>query len=73
MNGFYADGIGAQGTHLHCISTLDVKGLEFTFVRTLKGSGKTRAQYLPVDDYRTTCGGDGEPSPEDEPALRSGR
>ena len=65
MNGFYADSIGAEGTHLHCVSTLDVKGLEYTFVKTLKGTGKTRPVYLPVDKYRTTCGGEGRPSPED--------
>ena len=67
MNGFYADPIGAEGTHLHCVSTLDVKGLEYTFVRTLNGSGKTRPVFLPVTKYRTTCGGDGKPSPEDAP------
>jgi hypothetical protein len=65
MNGFYADSIGAKGTHLHCVSNLDVKGLEFTFVKTLKGTGDSRPVYLRVKDYRTTCGGDGRRSPED--------
>lgn len=74
MNGFYADSIGAEGTHLHCVSNLDVKGLEYTFVKTLTGSGETVPVYMPVEKYRTTCGGDGRPSPEDDPAPnRSGR
>ena len=64
MNGFYADSVGAADTHLHCVSTLDVKGLEFTFVHTLQGSGESRPVFLPVAKYRTTCGGDGRPSPE---------
>lgn len=70
MNGFYADSVGAADTHLHCVSTLDVKGLEFTFVHTLQGSGDSYPVYLPVSKYRTTCGGDGRPSPE---APGSGR
>jgi len=65
MNGFYADPIGDPNTHLHCVSTLDVKGLEYTFVKTLKGSGETQPVFLPVPKYRTTCGGDGRRSPED--------
>ena len=73
MNGFYADSVGAEGTHLHCVSSLDVKGLEYTFVRTLTGSGESQPVFLPVEKYRTTCGGDGKPSPEDKPGRRSGR
>ena len=64
MNGFYADSVGAADTHLHCVSTLDVKGLEFTFVHTLRGSGDSYPVFLPVSKYRNTCGGDGRPSPE---------
>ena len=64
MNGFYAESIGAKDTHLHCISNLDVKGLEYTFVKTLKGSGESQPVFMPVRKYRTTCGGDGKPSPE---------
>ncbi len=64
MNGFYSHSPGSTDTHLHCVSTLDVKGLEYTFVRTLKGSGKSRPVFLPVPKYHTTCGGDGRPSPE---------
>lgn len=66
MNGFYADGIGAEGTHLHCVSNLDVKGLEYVFVKTLTGSRESLPVYMQVEKYRTTCGGDGKPSPEDE-------
>jgi hypothetical protein len=71
MNGFYSDSIGAEGTHLHCVSNLDVKGLEYTFVKTLTGSGESMPVFMQVDKYRTTCGGDGKPSPEDEtPSAR---
>ena len=66
MNGFYSDTIGAPETHLHCVSNLDVKGLEYTFVKTLEGSGENRAVLMPVSKYRTTCGGDGKPSPESD-------
>lgn len=65
MNGFYADAIGNPETHLHCVSTLDVKGLEYTFVKTMTGSGETMPVYLPVKKYRTTCGAEGKASPED--------
>lgn len=68
MNGFYADSIGADGTHLHCVSNLDVKGLEFTFVKTLTGSRESMPVFMPVEKYETTCGGDGKPSPEDADA-----
>ena len=71
MNGFYADSVGAAGTHLHCVSNLDVKGLEYTFVRTLTGSGESQPVFMRVEKYATTCGGDGRPSPEDQ-GLRSG-
>lgn len=70
MNGFYADSIGADNTHLHCVSNLDVKGLEFTFVTTLKASGLSQPVYMRVPKYRTTCGGDGRRSPEDPASAR---
>lgn len=72
MNGFYADPIGAEGTHLHCVSSLDVKGLEYTFVKSMTGSGEDWPVFMRVEKYRTTCGGDGRPSPEDEPTSRKG-
>ena len=67
MNGFYADPVGAKGNHLHCVSNLDVEGLEWTF-RVLGGSGDDHVVYMPVEKYKTTCGGDGRPSPQDEKA-----
>lgn len=72
MNGFYADRIGDPQTHLHCVSNLDVKGLEYTFVETLTGGGETRPVFMPVPKYRTTCGGDGRPSPEDPDSREIG-
>jgi hypothetical protein len=65
MNGFYTHSPGSADTHLHCVSNLDVKGLEYTFVKTLQGSGESRPVFMRVPRYRTTCGGDGRPSPED--------
>lgn len=65
MNGFYADGVGRADTHLHCVSNLDVKALEYTFVKTLTGSNDSRPIYMRVEKYRTTCGGDGRPVPKD--------
>lgn len=65
MNGFYTDPVGAKGNHLHCVSNLDVRGLEWTF-STLRGSGESSVVFLPAKKYRTTCGGDGRPSPQDE-------
>jgi hypothetical protein len=70
MNGFYADRIGDPATHLHCVSNLDVKGLEYTFVKTMTGSNDSRPVFMPVPKYRTTCGGDGRPSPEDPDSRR---
>lgn len=67
MNGFYSESVGAKGNHLHCVSNLDVKGLEWTF-KTLTGSDESSVVYQPARKYRTTCGGDGRPSPQDEAA-----
>jgi len=65
MNGFYADPVGARGTHLHCVSNLDVKGLDWTF-SVLNDSGEDHIVYMPAHKYKTTCGGDGRASPQDE-------
>lgn len=65
MNGFYADSVGAQDTHLHCVSNLDVKGLEWTF-SVLGGTRDDYTVYMPAEKYKTTCGGDGRPSPQDK-------
>ena len=64
MNGFYSHSVGAPGTHLHCVSNLDVKGLEYTFVQTLRGTNDSLPVFMPVKKYRTTCGGEGRKSPE---------
>lgn len=64
MNGFYSDQIGSIDTHLHCVSNLNVKALEYVFVETMTGSGDSRPIFMPEKRYRTTCGGDGRPSPE---------
>ncbi|HEX2295733.1 MAG TPA: hypothetical protein VHN37_10535 [Actinomycetota bacterium] len=64
MNGFYADPIGGEGVHLHCVSTLDVAALDWTFKKA-SGSDKNKTIYMLVDDYETTCGGDGRVSPQD--------
>lgn len=65
MNGFYAESPGAVGNHLHCVSNLDVKGLEWTF-SVLGGTNQDHTVFMPAARYRTTCGGDGRPSPQDE-------
>ena len=56
MNGFYADSVGAKDTHLHCVSNLNVAGLEYVF-GGLTGTGQSHTVYMPVEDYRTTCEG----------------
>jgi hypothetical protein len=66
MNGFYADNVGAKGTHLHCVSNMDVKGLDFVF-SVLTGTGYDYTVYMAVDKYRTTCGGSGRPVPKSRP------
>ena len=73
MNGFYTHGVGVSDTHLHCVSNLDVKGLEMVFVKMLGGSGDDVPVFMKATKYRTTCGGDGKPSPEDAPAGRAQR
>jgi hypothetical protein len=70
MNGFYADSIGSNETHLHCVSNLDVKGLDYVFVKAMTGSDGSRPVFLRATKYRTTCGGDGKPSPEQPEARR---
>jgi hypothetical protein len=65
MNGFYAESPGNVGNHLHCVSTLDVKALEWSFSKGLKGRGD-KTIVMPVEKYKTTCGGDGKASPQDK-------
>lgn len=35
MNGLYADGVGGAETHLHCVSNINMGGLEMVFAPTL--------------------------------------
>ena len=63
MNGFYADRVGSAETHLHCVSTLDIEGLEYVF-STLTGEGDDYTVVQKVKHYKTTCGGDGRPAPK---------
>lgn len=51
MNGTYADNPGSAGTHLHCVSNLDVKGLELVFDGQAKPTVATLdpAQYQRID------------------------
>jgi hypothetical protein len=59
MNGFYTHFIGDKGTHLHCISNLDILALEYVFTTTnpspLPSGGPSRTTYMPVAAYGTTC------------------
>lgn len=48
MNGFYPHYIGSSGNPLHCISNLNVAGLEKVFF----GGGNFAS--VPIEDYRTT-------------------
>ena len=54
MNGFYTHAIGAKGNHLHCVSNLNVRGLDFVF-SDLSGRGAPGIVYATVDEYGTTC------------------
>jgi hypothetical protein len=57
MNGFYTHWIGAAGTHLHCISNLDVLALETSFGMANPGPGTAMdgTLLMPVDAYGDTC------------------
>lgn len=54
MAGLYLDRVGAKGTHLHCVSNLDVKGLESVF-GALFGKPTPKTVSVPVAGYGTTC------------------
>lgn len=52
MNGSYADSVGAAGTHLHCMSNLNVKGLDAVF----DGNSSTqRATLAPSLYQKISC------------------
>lgn len=51
MNGAYPHTPGSAGTDLHCMSNLNVKGLERSFARALGQFPRGGIAELPVDDY----------------------
>ncbi len=60
MNGFYPHFIGEPGTHLHCVSNLDVLALEHVFDYELAYSavlnlGVEGLTLMPVDAYGDAC------------------
>lgn len=60
MNGFYPHMIGEAGTHLHCVSNLDVLALEHVFDYELAYSallnlGVEGLTIMPTDAYGDTC------------------
>lgn len=58
MNGAYPDTPGAADGHLHCVSNLNVAGLQEVFRRPLTGSGGASVAKMDVADYvrPATCG-----------------
>lgn len=59
MNDTYADTIGLKGRHLHCVSNLNILGLEYVF-SNLSGGEKVEVLSLPTSEYATTCEGRGD-------------
>lgn len=60
MNGFYPHFIGDPGTHLHCVSNLDVLALEHVFDYELPYSGVLNlgvegVTLMPVEAYGDAC------------------
>jgi hypothetical protein len=56
MNGFYTHFVGDAGTHLHCVSNLDVIGLEAAFAHEQPGATPMDMTVLmPVEAYGDTC------------------
>ena len=63
MAGQYVHSPGARGADLHCVSNLDVKGLESVF-GSLFGRPGPDVVSLPVSEYTTTCAQSSEPAPD---------
>lgn len=60
MNGFYPHWIGDAGTHLHCVSNLDVMALEHVFDYKLDYSGVLNLgvpglTFMPTEAYGDAC------------------
>lgn len=59
MNGFYTHMVGFGGTHLHCISNIDVLGLEYVFANPnetpLPTANGGSTVFMPLDVYGDTC------------------
>lgn len=52
MNGTYADNPGSVGTHLHCVSNLNVKGLEQVFAGSLGQGAGGKTVYMDPSQYQ---------------------
>lgn len=52
MFAFYNDGVGSSGNHLHCMSNLNVAGLEQSFGAALGHSGGD-SSFVPASQYQT--------------------
>ncbi len=67
MNGFYTHFVGDAATHLHCVSNLDVVGLEAAFghANPAIAAPKNTTVLMPVEAYGDTC----SPPPPDWRAM----
>ncbi|MDQ3956779.1 MAG: hypothetical protein M3273_00490 [Actinomycetota bacterium] len=54
MAATYVDRVGAKGNHLHCVSSLDVEGLEAA-LGSAAGQASPASAFIPVEQYGTTC------------------
>lgn len=63
MAGQYVHSPGARGADLHCVSNLDVRGLESVF-GSLFGHPGPDVVSMPVSAYTTTCGTPAAPAPD---------
>ncbi len=52
LNGVYPHRPGTAGTHLHCVSNLNVRGLEQVFKRTLRQEGGGETVTMAPSEYR---------------------
>lgn len=52
LDGSYDDQVGAAGTHLHCVSNLNVEGLKHVFDQAMGEDVPGDKGTVPVDDYQ---------------------